>query len=168
MKYLSAVLLLAFSFSANAAIVQYDFSYGLDSGYTISGSFLGELQADNDTISMSELLNINYDGPLSGSNYGGLDYISVNIASLSGANLDFTTTLPLGVDAIIRFQGGGVQVWQVYDDPISLEGWNAEGIDGGAFNAASWSIQAVPVPAAVWLFGSALAAIGFLRRRPAI
>ena len=30
----------------------------------------------------------------------------------------------------------------------------------------AWSVAAVPVPAAVWLFGSALAGLGWLRRKP--
>lgn len=32
-------------------------------------------------------------------------------------------------------------------------------------NSGVWQLQPVPVPAAVWLLGSALAALGFLRRR---
>jgi hypothetical protein len=39
----------------------------------------------------------------------------------------------------------------------------ATGIDG----AGQWTMSTVPVPAAAWLFGSALGLVGFLRRRAA-
>ncbi len=48
-------LLVVYSFPASAATLQYDFSYALTNGESISGSFLGELQGDNDTINLSEM-----------------------------------------------------------------------------------------------------------------
>ncbi|MBS94008.1 MAG: hypothetical protein CL799_06150 [Chromatiales bacterium] len=41
-------------------------------------------------------------------------------------------------------------------------------VAGGPFTASvidNISIEAVPIPAAAWLFGSGLAGLGFLRRR---
>jgi hypothetical protein len=36
--------------------------------------------------------------------------------------------------------------------------------DNGKFAASGFSITTVPVPAAAWLFGSALALLGWIRR----
>ncbi len=68
---------------------------------------------------------------------------------------------------IIWFEAASnsVRVWQVIYDPISLEGWIPYQIEDEAYNADNWTIQVVPVPAAVWLFASALAGLGFLKRK---
>jgi len=41
-------------------------------------------------------------------------------------------------------------------------------IAGEFIVADNWTITAVPVPAAVWLFGSALAGLGWMRRKQTI
>jgi hypothetical protein len=43
---------------------------------------------------------------------------------------------------------------------------NTEGTDSWIFGVASLSATVVPIPAAVWLLGSALAGLGWLRRKP--
>jgi len=53
-------------------------------------------------------------------------------------------------------------------DESDIRGWNrpdASIIDGIIYNQASVTVSAVPVPAAVWLFGSALGLLGWVRRR---
>jgi len=53
-------------------------------------------------------------------------------------------------------------------DESDIRGWNrpdASIIDGILYNQASVTVSAVPVPAAVWLFGSALGLLGWIRRQ---
>ena len=69
----------------------------------------------------------------------------------------------------VRFGDGGLAVvGDHFRDPFELLGpWQvscADGcIAGGAITATAWSV--VPLPAAVWLFGSGLGLLGWLRRR---
>ena len=152
--------------NAVAAVVQYDFSVDLNSGEQIHGSLLGELQGDGDTIDIVDLLSIEYTG--GNLDFGGLDPWEQldNVASLSGNNIEFRTDVPYlaSPNGLIWFSGGGVSVWEFWEDPISPDGQTAFQIDGGPVNGSTWTITAVPVPAAVWLFASAVAGLSFLRR----
>ena len=68
-------------------------------------------------------------------------------------------------DGLIWFRENGTfQVFEFVFDPISPDLQQAWGVTGGTTNAANWTITAVPVPAAVWLFASAVAGLSFLRR----
>jgi hypothetical protein len=55
-------------------------------------------------------------------------------------------------------------------DFYNLGAWSAAmlGQYDGITGRTAWSLAAVPVPAAVWLFGSALAGLGWLRRKQSI
>jgi hypothetical protein len=69
-------------------------------------------------------------------------------ASLMDTHLTFATDLT-GEGGVVQISSG-----YFYDDPSTYEGE----VSGG-------SVSAVPIPAAVWLFGSALAGLGWIRRR---
>ena len=91
-------------------------------------------------------------------------------ASAATLQYDFSTLIPLDPampTGIIWFEAASnsVRVWQVIYDPISLEGWIPYQFEGEAYNAVNWTIQVVPVPAAVCLFASALAGLGVLKRK---
>jgi len=58
----------------------------------------------------------------------------------------------------------------IIDESGPTRGWNrsdASIIDGIVYNQASVTVSAIPVPAAVWLFGSALGLLGWVRQRAA-
>ena len=52
-----------------------------------------------------------------------------------------------------------------FDGLIEWSGDNATGPLIAGSGALDWQLQAVPIPAAVWLFGSALAGLGWVKRR---
>ena len=165
-------LLIASCGNAMAAVVQYDFSYDLSSGEQISGSLLGELQVDGDTIDIVDLLAIEYTGigTFSGESlaFGGLDIWESNTVSLSGDIIEFRTEVPFAAspNGLIWFSsGGGVAVFEFVFDPISPDLQTAWSVDGETIDASAWTIAAVPVPAAVWLFASGMLGLGWLRRR---
>ena len=56
-----------------------------------------------------------------------------------------------------------------FDDLSSLAIYSPAQQDGltAGFHLDNFVLAAVPVPAAVWLLGSALAAMGWMRRKPA-
>ena len=166
MRKLFAIAVLAFCASAQASVIQYDFNYALTSGESISGSLLGELQGDGDTINIVELLGIAYSDPnIATHQY--LDPWESNTVSLSGDTLEFRTNVPFAAspNGLIWFDGTTVRVFEFFYDPIAPDLQGAIVIDGGTLDASAWTITAIPVPAAAWLFGSALAGLGWLRRK---
>ena len=168
--------LFAFSLSANASI-SYDFSYNISDGNTLSGSFDGT--ASGNLITNITNLSVSYDG---GAPVTGLK------------NSSFTSTGPVFGGAVISINGlannfsftdgPNPSTYFTYaflslTDP-SLTTPSTTYIEyhipgsGGIFKGdnpfipANWSVSltAVPVPSALWLFGSALAGvIGFNRKK---
>jgi hypothetical protein len=90
-----------------------------------------------------------------------------------------------GGSVSFRLTQGGTLIYQSSDDVIDYSGFLADGdyrilayaiISGAGFNAGgsgfdftgefgTSAVTFVPVPAAVWLFGSALVGLGWMRRR---
>lgn len=82
------------------------------------------------------------------------------------SNNDTCPSFSNGLQPGTAFVSAGTIGNGTFGNLITLK-WNTL---GAPFNSAfiSTQMQVIPVPAAVWLFGSALAAVGFLRRRTAL
>lgn len=175
---LSPVLLLALSLPAAAAT--YTFSYQFDSGNSISGTLEGELQGDGDTV-LASSGQAQYDGAF----YAGLAPLPVllfpndpgGVASFSGLGVSLSAdaclfdlisvscvgdaSYTIGGIGNNVYVGGVVNIGGLFPTFVS---------ESEAFEATNWSLTGpsnVPLPAAAWLFGSALMGllgIGRVRR----
>ncbi len=92
-------------------------------------------------------LPLGYTGGALGSCPGGC--LAVWGTTVAAANVTYTVLNPIVL-------GPGSYVLQIRGD--------ATGAFGGSYSGVL-NLTAVPVPAAVWLFGSAVAGLGFLKRR---
>ncbi len=96
------------------------------------------------------------------------DQNSHSLNLLSPLIADFTVSGDFDIlDIVMKsIAEGSVEV--TFDDS-GLNGWfdnSAQKVNGIEYNAANVNISAVPVPAAIWLFGSALlGGAGFSRRK---
>ena len=100
-----------------------------------------------------------------------VDFLYIDLDGVSGAvGLDQDDFATSGVS--LTLSGGSLTDFYFFNDPYTFESsftQFTDGIEGTAVGEWS-SIQqtAVPIPAAVWLFGSALGMLGWLRRKPSI
>ena len=155
------LLILSFS-SAFAAPVTWSLNgIVFDDGGTATGSFVYDADTD-----MYSVINITTQGGdtvgFPGDSYTQLftenDSTSESlqtqpISGNSGFGMKFETSL--------TDTGGLVDI--VFGDPISVE--ICFGCSGPLRYIAAGSVSAIPIPAAVWLFSSALAGLGWFRRR---
>ena len=164
--HLGLFVALIFSGSIHAAPVTWTIdSLLFDDGGTGSGTF--SYDASTNAYSNIDILTT------AGSDFGGASYSSVNPYGPNGAEYLVTMIVPLaGAPALalsfaapLTHAGGLITI-----------GGGGEAICGdecaipvsGLRNISSGQISAVPVPAAVWLFGSALAGLGWLKRKQTI
>jgi hypothetical protein len=149
--------------SASVHAATFTFSYEFQSGEILSGTLEGTMQGDNDTVSVSSLINSGYTGDQ------GLAFTTnllstSKTASLSGENMDFATlsSATLGVwmlNSSLLAPGEAIVAAPGSPFPITL--------DQESYAAANWTMAAVPLPAAFWLFGSALGFLYWKRQKPA-
>lgn len=149
----------SYSFSFNAAsAVNGTLAFSLDGYRSLDGAGNGY----TDTF----WLEINGLNILQGKYAMGGGGINVTDSSPVGATIDLTNTKP----NVIDWNGGNVNMII----PIALvSGWNTikfhydglQGMNDEGWGISKGSVSAVPVPAAVWLFGSAIAGFGFIGRR---
>jgi hypothetical protein len=127
-----------------------------------------------------------YGGSISGLGQDGFNvFVSVTFEKADGGafaihNLDlFMDTDPDGWTEISGTRAGGgltflsgVAVgtgdWLNLESVTFRAEGNGFGPGGGAIQLDNIAVSAVPVPAAVWLFGSALAGLGWLRRKQTV
>ena len=163
----AAVLLLAVGMgSAQAAVEDYTW-------YTITGDVLF---ADNPnlwglTTGQQIEAKVGIFGDATADGTYSVEYLYVDLDGVSGdvglTQDDFTTS---GI--FLTLSSGALTDFSFFNDPYTFESsftQFTDGIEGTAIG--EWtSIQqtAVPIPAAVWLFGSALAMLGWTRRKTAI
>jgi len=166
MKRLTPIFFVAgilFSSGGFAAPVTWTINNAVfDDGGAVSGTF----DYDADTNSYSNIALLTTDGS---STFSGTTYLSSQSVS-SASFFNSSTTLNdvgtgLTVFAMQFFQpltnaGGAVALFtgDEYNSSFTLQ----RSLLGGA------TVSAVPVPAAVWLFGSALAGLGWMRRKQTI
>jgi len=131
-----------------------------------SGTATGTFNYDADMNTYSDI-NITTQGGDT-LNFGG-KYTQLFTEAASNSGELKTETFPCGTIAgscvfglnfatNLMNAGGSINI--LADNAISIEGFY-----GPTRNIISGSVSAVPVPAAVWLFGSALAGLGWLRRK---
>jgi hypothetical protein len=116
-----------------------------------------------------------------------------NGGNFSSGTVTVRGTIPsLGITKITDLATADVDEWNLHDDPnlwafgttnivcspllpffctqdesiyVPFQGDGFDGIfDNGKFTASGFAVTTVPVPAAVWLFGSALGLLGWIRR----
>jgi len=163
----AAVLLLAVGMgSAQAAVEDYTW-------YTITGDVLF---ADSPnlwglTTGQQIQANVGIFGDATGDGTYSVDFLYIDLDGVSGdVGLELSDFPTSGVS--LTLAGGSVFDFAFFNDPYTFESsftQFTDGIEGTA--VGEWtSIQqtAVPIPAAVWLFGSALAMLGWARRKPAV
>jgi hypothetical protein len=143
--------------------------------YTIIYSEPGVVTAISDVDIDGVLFNVDFDTIGGFGTYGGdVDYWAgdlgsataalnsirdiLNAESITGVNTNSGNEYDIRVDSSLYTgvwaitHGGGV--WNIGSDPL---------VD--SFSLIAFSTTAVPIPAAVWLFGSALGGLGWMRRR---
>jgi len=162
---------LAFSVStANAS--QYTFSQGeFDEGASISGSFVGNDANNDNLLTLTEISAFN----LSFSGNSIVSSFTHTLADLSAFSFQLADNNTLGESGL---EGLATRWFETtgftYVSGVSTNGQQGAGIinweasaEGDIFTESpnSISVNAVPVPGAIWLFGSVL--IGFigLKRR---
>jgi hypothetical protein len=169
MRWVCALLVLLWLSSrtgvATAAPVTFEFQYTFFNGHSLSGVLRGELQPDQDTVLVTEILNANYSlDP--GTNFQTELQTYASLASISGVEMRLITVDPAaGSPAFWLDSGseGGAAKIGVFNEDFG------RGLDlvNEAYLPSNWSMvpAAVPVPAAAWLFGSAVLCLGVSRRR---
>jgi len=150
--------------TAEAALVNYTFSGVIDSGSLIGTSYNGNFAYDNATLTNS------------GSEAIDLSSLSFNFLSsaYNTANADFTSTADFldGIFLGVNYSasnldpsfalGSGLATGSPADAYFSYQTIFG---DSGFGSLIFAKVTAVPAPAAVWLFGSALAGFGAITRR---
>jgi len=160
---------------ANAVPVKWNLvDVTFDDGGSSTGSFVYEV----DTLSLSEI-NITTTG---GTSFGGAVYafehsaftgfgadgiavISEVVGDLSGETwlgLNLTADPMTNAGGTIPLTSGFFSAFNEYSCPDAACG---PGGSPGLRGTAGGSISSVPVPAAVWLFGSAIGVLGWIRRK---
>ena len=164
--------LLLFSAFAQAAPVTWTINgVQLNGGGTVTGSF--DYDATTNAVSSINLVSSAYgdDFVFNDANLfgvfvgldGGIDTVELSASTESSntlRNIGFYTDAPL------TNAGGVIGIDTVYD--LVLVDFFPESEINCLNYSCTGTISAVPVPAAVWLFGSALAGLGWMRRKHSI
>jgi hypothetical protein len=149
---------------AEAVTWRYNFSYEQVFGSVISGEIVGTLQADDDTVLVSEIRNPLFDG---------LPAPALPVID-SVTNVFDNPTQP--VPATVSLSGAVMDLFVCTDNACSsgffLDDFSGVHFAGGAYgnvleayDPARWSLTPVPLPAALPMLAAGIAALGLMRRR---
>jgi hypothetical protein len=177
LRFKTAILAMGLALASNANADLYDFSETI-SGVSITGSFTGTASG-NDITGISNISviadGVAFSGPLESDAYHGTSWtLGQGIVSINGAdnNFVFINQGWLANNALLTnyLQNIDTPQYPVYQNAVYIS--NQSTVDNVLTAApTNWSVTdvtSVPVPAAVWLFGSVLAGfIGFNRRKSA-
>lgn len=163
----AAVLLLAVGMGSAQAAPQ-DYTW-----YTITGDvlFANDPNLWGLTTGQQVEAKIGIFGDATADGTYSVDFLYVDLDGISGdVGLSQDDFVNSGV--FLTLTGGAVSDFAFFNDPYTFESsftQFSDGIEGTAIGEWS-SIQqtAVPIPAAVWLFGSALAMLGWARRKSSV
>jgi hypothetical protein len=189
MRYLSVFALFIFAVTANAGTVTIDFEdvtppeFGGSDPFKTNG-FLITPKANgydifDETFTDGQALGF---GPFTNAGFT-IETVGGQVLSLSSFDIGFAfgDIKPFVIEG---YQSGGIVISQnfdsvggtFFDTVIMGPGW--ENLDSISFTMTALDptpvvfdnivVSAVPVPAAVWLFGSALAGLGWLRRKQTV
>jgi hypothetical protein len=163
-KFVVLVSLALSSFMADAAPVTWTLNgIVFDDGGTATGSFIYDVDTD-----MYSAINITTQGgdalAFPGDSYTQLFTENASTSeSLQTQPVSGNHGFGMKFETSLTDSGGVIDI--VLGNVISVE-INLGGPGSGFLrNIAAGSVSAVPVPAAVWLFGSALAGLGWFRRK---
>lgn len=179
MKLLKLLILVASISSAHAIPVQWTLEnvvfertgwYEDKPGGYVTGSFIYD--ADTNVYSNIDIKTYTSDGnsavlynmstgrdPATPVQFG--DASIVHLEGLGDIGSPYgATLLTLGFVENLTNAGGTVSLWRVSED-LSPDFFQTD----PAANAVVHGVSVIPVPAAVWLFGSALAGLGWMRRK---
>jgi hypothetical protein len=183
-KYLLLAALMSTSISGLAATVDMSFSPQAQIlGMNVSGSvnIVGTYNADAVELLLGGALDLSYDETIInvtsvsitaptdiGSDNGTIDNNAGTVdrmgfatfAGVAGGNFMFAT---VNFDTV----GLGTTVLQLTDSNDLVFRWVNEDLSAVGVNTVAGSITVVPLPAAAWLFGSALLGLGVVKRKKA-
>ena len=162
MRYLIGMLFFAVSTAAFAAPVEWTLQ---DVQFEDGGTAYGSFTFDADLGQFSDV-NVT---TTSGTMFSGLEYDGCHgffgcteSAIVVGIDSDLNQWFGFALDSPLTNAGGTRQLviapCQASCEIVDID-------TGSVRNVVSGSVSAVPIPTAVWLFGSALAGLGFVRRR---
>ena len=188
LRPLLLLCLLSTAMSAQASVYTYAINWTGSNGYTLEGSFSYESSTAGSTVEANELLSFNLEGFHNGASIGTFDELLPTDPIGMETQFNFYTYSE-------SFKIGNVSTEEEYPSIVPAQMWNAYslptgiGFTGGSGGQTLWldgsaildskielngdpsgstltaSLTSVPVPAAVWLFGFALAGLGWMRRR---
>jgi hypothetical protein len=154
-----------------ASPIEYAFSYVSSAG-TLTGTLMGELQADDNTILVSSVLDF--------AKFNGVDGVALSVFSslttVFGGPFQFaTTTLDGSAQDIYAATANGSQGFALVKGVAGVGDFDNSFISSPSFGngyeayaAANWSINAVsavPEPTSLLLAGLGLAVVAASRRR---
>ncbi len=147
--------------SSEAALVNYNFNGVIDSGSLINETYTGSFAYDNAALSNSGAESIDLSS-LS-FNFLATVFTLADADALTNSTADFLNGDFLGVSYAVNSFEPTFSLTSASVDAAYFS-YTPTSADSG-FGSLTYTVSSVPVPAAVWMFGSALAGFGAINRR---